>query len=63
MHHNHEFDCPICGEHLDSRDDLNRHRERSHAQEGRSAEASSRSASTDRDSAMGRGSSEDTRLD
>lgn len=35
MAHNHEFDCPICGAHLDSRDDLTRHTDREHAQHGR----------------------------
>lgn len=65
MAHNHEFDCPICGEHLDSRDQLNRHRERAHAQEGRGAERGARPTETGRDAGKGKGkgSSGDVRLD
>ena len=30
MEHTHEFDCPICGAHLDSKDDLTRHQHDQH---------------------------------
>jgi hypothetical protein len=31
MEHTHEFDCIVCGAHLDSQDDLARHNEERHA--------------------------------
>lgn len=31
MAHTHEFDCVICGAHLDSQDDLTRHNRETHA--------------------------------
>jgi len=37
MVHTHEFDCPVCGAHLDSRDQLNQHCESRHPDDARSA--------------------------
>jgi hypothetical protein len=31
MAHTHEFDCIVCGAHLDSQDELSRHNEERHA--------------------------------
>jgi hypothetical protein len=38
MAHTHEFDCKICGTHLDSRDDLDRHNRASHPDSMRAGE-------------------------
>ncbi len=32
MAHTHEFDCPICGAHLDSRKQLDQHSSKEHSQ-------------------------------
>jgi len=41
MAHTHEFDCRICGAHLDSREDLDRHNEKEHGQKASSSGNSS----------------------
>ena len=48
MAHTHEFDCKVCGAHLDSRQELDKHNRDSHssnAQSGQSNFGSSRSSS------------------
>ena len=65
MPHDHEFDCPICGAHLDSRADLNQHTDREHAQHGRGASDTNRGETGGRP-ASGEGipsRDRDTRLD
>jgi hypothetical protein len=36
MAHTHEFDCPVCGAHLDSRKELQDHTRDQHSQQGSS---------------------------
>jgi len=36
QNHTHEYDCRICGAHLDSQNDLNQHMRERHAQHGAS---------------------------
>ena len=36
QNHTHEYDCRICGAHLDSQNDLNQHMREKHAQQGSS---------------------------
>ena len=57
MAHTHEYDCKVCGAHLDSREDLDRHNREHHqasgsrsADQSRSASSSSNSSSSDRSS-------------
>lgn len=40
MAHSHEFDCRICGAHLDSREDLDRHNAKEHGQKASSGSSS-----------------------
>lgn len=42
MAHTHEFDCPVCGSHCDSREQLELHRERAHHEGGKTAGGSDR---------------------
>src|SRR5262245_18476137 len=50
MAHTHEFDCKLCGAHLDSRQELDKHTKDKHPNESRSAQSgmdsSSRSSSS-----------------
>jgi hypothetical protein len=41
MAHTHEFDCKLCGAHLDSRQDLDRHNHDKHPSNEQSAESKS----------------------
>jgi len=41
MAHTHEFDCRICGAHLDSREELDRHNSKEHGQQASSSSNSS----------------------
>ena len=41
MAHTHEFDCKICGAHLDSRQDLDKHNREKHANQAQSGQSSS----------------------
>lgn len=50
MAHTHEFDCKVCGAHLDSRQDLDQHNREKHsasAQSGQSSSGSSQGSSSD----------------
>ena len=40
MAHTHEFDCKICGEHLDSRQDLDKHNREKHSNQAQSGQSS-----------------------
>jgi hypothetical protein len=44
MAHTHEFDCKVCGVHLDSREDLDQHNREKHS--GSEQSAQSRSGSS-----------------
>ena len=46
MHHDHRYDCPVCGSHLESKDELNRHCERAHPDTARSASSGERGNAT-----------------
>jgi len=47
MAHTHEFDCRICGAHLDSQSDLDQHNRKEHTQNTQSSNSSTeRSASS-----------------
>jgi hypothetical protein len=41
MAHTHEFDCKICGAHLDSRQDLDKHNREKHTNQAQSGQSSS----------------------
>ena len=41
MAHTHEFDCKICGAHLDSRQDLDKHNKEKHSNQAQSGQSSS----------------------
>ena len=41
MAHTHEFDCKICGAHLDSRQDLDKHNREKHSNQAQSGSSSS----------------------
>ena len=41
MEHTHEFDCKICGAHLDSRQDLDKHNREKHSNQAQSGQSSS----------------------
>ena len=45
MAHTHEFDCKVCGVHLDSRQELDRHNREKHPSVAKSGESSMRSSS------------------
>jgi hypothetical protein len=64
MPHTHEFDCPTCGAHLDSREQLTQHRESAHAGEARSASDRGQAANGQRGSARNASNGQrETRLD
>ena len=51
MEHTHEFDCKVCGKHLDSRQELDKHNRENHAsnaQSGQSGMSSSGGSSSSR---------------
>jgi hypothetical protein len=56
MAHTHEFDCRICGAHLDSQQELEQHNQTNHPDRARDSQASDssgmrgRSSSDDRES-------------
>jgi uncharacterized C2H2 Zn-finger protein len=41
MPHTHEFDCPICGAHLDSRKELDQHSRKEHTHNASSSSSGS----------------------
>lgn len=41
MAHSHEFDCKVCGAHLDSREDLDKHNREKHTNQAQSGQSSS----------------------
>lgn len=41
MAHDHTFDCKICGEHLDSQEDLDRHKKSKHTQQASPSQSKS----------------------
>lgn len=43
MAHTHEFDCKVCGAHLDSRQELDQHNRQKHPDQARQAGGSSSS--------------------
>jgi uncharacterized C2H2 Zn-finger protein len=45
MAHTHEFDCPVCGAHLDSRNDLVQHARKEHSHSASSGSQSGQSQS------------------
>ena len=53
MAHTHEFDCKVCGAHLDSRQELDQHTRDKHQSEAKSGQSkmdsSSRSPNSSRD--------------
>lgn len=42
MAHTHEFDCKVCGAHLDSREDLDKHNREKHTNQAQSGQSSSK---------------------
>lgn len=54
MAHTHEFDCKLCGAHLDSKQELDRHNQEHHA---RNASGGSNISSRSSDSSSGNRSS------
>lgn len=63
MEHTHEFDCPICGSHLDSRDQLEQHTRQAHRDGGQHAGGSGRTGSMDGSATGNRsGGRDDSRL-
>ena len=56
MAHTHEFDCRICGAHLDSQKQLDEHNQKEHARQ-----ASSGSSSTPRNNPSGGSGNSSTR--
>jgi hypothetical protein len=53
MAHTHEFDCKICGEHLDSQQELNEHNREEHSQRASGIESSPESSSSSPKSTAG----------
>ncbi len=47
MAHTHEFDCPICGAHLDSRKELGEHARKEHSHTASASAESGQSKRTD----------------
>ena len=47
--HTHEFDCPSCGAHLDSREELDRHNRANHPNTTRSSDVRSASGGSSAD--------------
>jgi hypothetical protein len=45
MPHTHEFDCKVCGAHLDSQQDLDLHNREKHANTAQSAQSNKSSSS------------------
>jgi hypothetical protein len=45
MAHTHEFDCKVCGAHIDSRQDLERHTREKHSNSAQSGQSSVSSSS------------------
>jgi hypothetical protein len=43
MAHTHEFDCKVCGAHLDSRQDLDRHNREKHPTASKNSQSASSS--------------------
>jgi len=44
MAHTHEFDCKVCGAHLDSRQDLDQHNREKHTASAQSGQSNSSSS-------------------
>ena len=55
MAHTHEFDCKLCGAHLDTRQELDRHTREKHQDAAQSAQSRSDSSGRSSDSSRNSG--------